>query len=130
MRRRKSSDIGDAICHLTANRVERFKLHFRRNPASDFIDKAFVAVDMHSRLGIERYVFREIHVVEVGIEVVRTAFLRIICQVEEVERCCCSAVGALAAVRIQLADIHFTHIVVRQLLKVVLDVRRCQCRLR
>ena len=63
-------------------------------------------------------------VAEVGIEVIWSAFLWIVCQVENVERCRCSAVGALAAVRIQLTDIYLTNVVVGELVEVILDVRR------
>ena len=63
-------------------------------------------------------------VFEVGIEVIRSALLRIVCQIEDVKRCRCSAIGALATVRIQLADIYLTHIVVGELVEVVLDMCR------
>ena len=66
--------------------------------------------------------------VKIGIEVVRTTLLWIVCKVEDIQGCCCTTICALATVRIQLADIYLTNIVVRQLLKVILDVSRGQGR--
>ena len=60
--------------------------------------------------------------VDIGSQVVRSTFIRIIGQVEHGQGVRGSAIGALVTVRIELVHIDGTHIVVAQLVKVALDV--------
>ena len=70
---------------------------------------------------------RTIHV-DLRIQVVRTTLLGIVRQVQDGQRVGGSAVCRLVAVRIELTDIHRTHIMVRQLVEVALDMGGCQTR--
>ena len=58
--------------------------------------------------------------VHVGVEVVRTALIRIVCQVQDTQRVALSHVGV--SVGIDLAHIDLAHIVVGELIQVALDV--------
>ena len=66
--------------------------------------------------------------VDIGSQVVRSTFIRIIGQVEHGQGVRGSAIGALVTVRIELVHIDGTHIVVAQLVKVALDVTGRQTR--
>ena len=60
--------------------------------------------------------------IDIGIQVVGAAFLRIVGQVEHVERIGGSAVGRLVAVGIELVHVDGSDVVVRQLVEVALDM--------
>ncbi len=64
--------------------------------------------------------------VQVSGQVIGSALRRIVRQVQDGQRRGGTVVGALVAVGIELADIDLTHIVVRQLFQVALDVSRRQ----
>ena len=59
-------------------------------------------------------------------QVIGSALLGIVGKVEHVERSRSTIIGGLAAVGIELFHIDLTHIVVRQLFEVALDVRGCE----
>ena len=62
--------------------------------------------------------------VEVGVEVVRTALVRIVSEVQDVEHRRVAVVCALVAVGEQLADVELANVMVRQLVEIALDVAR------
>ena len=61
-------------------------------------------------------------------QVVRAALLRIVGEVQDGQRRGGAVIGALLTVGIELLHIDLTHIVVRQLLQITLDMRRCEGR--
>ena len=66
--------------------------------------------------------------VEVARQIVRATFLRIVSQIEHGERRGGTVVGTLVAVGVKFLHIDLSHVVVRQLIQVALDVARGQCR--
>ena len=60
--------------------------------------------------------------IDIGIQVVGAAFLRIVGQIEHVERIGGSTVGRLVAVGIELVHVDGSDVVVRQLVEVALDM--------
>ena len=65
---------------------------------------------------------------EVGVEVIRTALIGIVGNVQDGQRGCCTAIVALVAVGEQLVGVDLTDVEVRQLVEVALDVAGRQTR--
>ena len=64
--------------------------------------------------------------IQVGIQVIRTAFRGIESKVQDGQCSCSTIIATLVACRIELLDIDLAYIMVRELVQIALDMTRCE----